>query len=335
MGRHRTNWPAALCSRLTVGDVLRGRDRKHPSPRLVRARTGSDTLAPMAVLPTVSKGWLRAAAVSFRATEYPYQICAHRIGVHPTTDSRGRRRFRFVCPDCQRAVDALYLAPEAAALACRRCARVSYHGLPPAPAGRDGLRWARAMAAARGACAELRGQAGAALAPGQRSYTQVNSERSRRQVACEAQDGLTARQRAVAHLWGWCGWSVEQLAQLFAVSDRTIKRDLRAARAAKVLPQRGEGPAMALLPRARSMLSACARLRGAVGAASEDLRPDGPGLFWAAALQARLLAEERKLLGLMATLPGADGRKLGEKGDLPDFLDPELLNVVKEFVQGK
>ena len=142
---------------------------------------------------------------------------------------------------------------------------------------------------------------------------------------------LTSRQRAVAHLWGQCGWSVEQLGQLFGVSDRTIKRDLRAARGAGAAPRRSRGSTGSLLRQARSLLGTCARLRETVGATSEGVSPDHASILWSAALQARLLAEERRLLALIAAVPGASCVRLAEDDALPEYLDPNLLSAVTEL----
>jgi hypothetical protein len=122
MGRPRTTWPAVLCPRLTIGDVLRATGQEDPFPRLIRARTDSDTLIPIAIMPTASHGRLSAVAVSFRTMEYPYHVCSQWVSVDATTDSRGRQRFRFVWRDCQGVADSLYLASEATQLTCR-CSR--------------------------------------------------------------------------------------------------------------------------------------------------------------------------------------------------------------------
>jgi predicted DNA-binding transcriptional regulator YafY len=153
--------------------------------------------------------------------------------------------------------------------------------------------------------------------------------------ALAVDEGSIPRQRAVAHLWGWCGWSVQQLGQLFGVSDRTIKRDLRAARAAGVVPRRSRGSAASLIRQARSLLGTCARLRETVGAASEGGSPDDASILWAAALQARLLAEERKLLALIAAIPGASCVRLAEENELPEYLAPDLLRAVAEIARAE
>lgn len=59
---------------------------------------------------------------------------------------------------------------------------------------------------------------------------------------------------------------------------------------------------------------------------------DASGL-WVAALQARLLAEERKLLALIATLPGANRVRLAEEVELAEYLDPDLLKTVTELAR--
>jgi hypothetical protein len=71
----------------------------------------------------------------------------------------------------------------------------------------------------------------------------------------------------------------------------------------------------------------------AVDSTSEHPQPNDPGLLWAAALQARLLAEERKLLALLAALPGADRAGLADETELPEYLDPELMQAAAEPVQ--
>jgi len=161
----------------------------------------------------------------------------------------------------------------------------------------------------------------------------MDSKRSRKQVASETQDGLTARQRAVAHLWGQCGWSVVQLGELFGVSSRTIKRDLRAGRAAGVVPRRVRRSAVSTLQQARSLLRACAQLREVIANAPDRLPTDDDSSLCAAALQARLLAEERKLLALIAGLPGANRVRLAEEVEIPGYLDPDLLKTVTELAQ--
>ena len=144
---------------------------------------------------------------------------------------------------------------------------------------------------------------------------------------------LTLRQRAVAHLWGGCGWSVEQLGGLFNVSDRTIKRDLRAARAAGVVPERAKKSAVSTLQQARSLVRACAQLREALINTPGRLSTDDTSSLWAAALQAHLLAEERKLLALLAALPGASCVRLAEEDELPEYIAPDLLSAVTELAQ--
>jgi len=335
MGRPRTTCPAVLCPRLTIGDVLRAVGQEDPSPRLIRARADSDTLIPIAIMPTVGGGRLSAVAISFRTMEYPYHVCSQWVFLDATTDSRGRRRFRFTCPDCQDVADSLYLAPRETMLVCRRCAHVSYHWSPARPSGSDPRGWARAVEAALGACAELRKQVGPVLAPRRRSCSRMDSKQSRKQVASETQDGLTTRQRAVAHLWGYGGWSVAQLGHLFGVSGRTIKRDLRVARAAGAAPRRSRGSTGSLIRQARSLLGTCARLRETVGAASEGVSPDHTSILWAVALQARLLAEERKLLALIAVLPGASRVRLAQESQLPEYLDPDLLDAVSRLARAE
>jgi len=59
---------------------------------------------------------------------------------------------------------------------------------------------------------------------------------------------------------------------------------------------------------------------------------DASGL-WVAALQARLLAEERRLFALIATLPGANRVRLAEEVELPEYLDPDLLKTVTELAR--
>jgi len=161
----------------------------------------------------------------------------------------------------------------------------------------------------------------------------MDSKRLREPALAADEGRLTARQRAVAHLWGSCGWSVEQLGHLLGVSDRTIKRDLRVARAAGVAPRRSRGSTASLVRQARSLLHTCARLRETVSATAEDLRPGRGGTLWAAALQARLMAEERKLLALIAAIPGASRVRLAEENALPEYLDPDLLIAVTELAR--
>jgi len=146
---------------------------------------------------------------------------------------------------------------------------------------------------------------------------------------------LTPRQRAVAHLWGGCGWSVKQLGGLFNVSDRTIKRDLRAARAAGVVPERAKRSAVSTLQQARSLVRACAQLREALINTPGRLSTDDTSSLWAAALQAHLFAEERKLLALVVALPGAGHVGRAEDAELPEYLDPDLLRAVSELAQAE
>jgi len=81
------------------------------------------------------------------------------------------------------------------------------------------------------------------------------------------------------------------------------------------------------------LLHTCARLRETVSATAEDLRPGRGGTLWAAALQARLMAEERKLLALIAAIPGASRVRLAEENALPEYLDPDLLIAVTELAR--
>jgi len=80
------------------------------------------------------------------------------------------------------------------------------------------------------------------------------------------------------------------------------------------------------------LLRACAKIRQTVDSACEHLQPNDPGLLWAAVLQARLLAEERKLLALLAALPGADRAGLAGETELPEYVDPELVQAAAEPV---
>jgi len=160
----------------------------------------------------------------------------------------------------------------------------------------------------------------------------MDSKRSQEQVAGGSRGRLTVRQRAVAHLWGQCGWSVVQLGELFDVSGRTIRRDLRAARVAKALARRAKRSATDLARQARGLLAVCGRLRQAIGAVGEGPGSESSGL-WNAALQARLLGEERKLLALLASLPGAGRVAQAEEVELPAYLDPELLRAVAELAE--
>ena len=160
----------------------------------------------------------------------------------------------------------------------------------------------------------------------------MDSKRSQEQVAAGSQGRLTARQRAVAHLWGQCGWSVVQLGELFGVSTRTIKRDLRVARVAKVLPRKAKRSATGLAQHARVLLAACGRLRQAIGAAEDGPRSE-VAVLWRTAVQARLLGEERKLLALLASLPGTGHATQAEEVELPASVDPDLVKTVSEMVE--
>jgi len=334
MGRPRTTWPAVLCPRLTIGDVLRATGQEDPFPRLIRARTDSDNLVPMAIMPTVGNGRLNAVVVSFRTMEYPYRVCSQVVSIETTTDNRDRQRPRFACPDCQDAADSLCLVPGATELVCRRCARVSYHWSPAPPPRRRRPAWTGSAEEALAASAKLRQRIGVEVTMTRRARGGMTNDRGPRRVASgDPSDDLTARQWAVAQLWQWCGWSVGQLAQLFGVSSRTVKRDLRAARTAGALPRKARRSTPSLRQRVRVLLRACARIRQTVDSACEHPQPNDPGLLWAAALQARLLAEERKLLALLAALPGADRAGLADETELPEYLDPELVQAAAEPVQ--
>lgn len=150
-------------------------------------------------------------------------------------------------------------------------------------------------------------------------------------------DPRALRQRAVADLWRERGWTVVELSRLFGVSDRTIKRDLRAAREQGEAPPRrrriplGElREQMAdLLGRFRTLQESLLEMAQA-GGESEGRRT------WAAATQARLLCEQRRLVELLAVLEGARRPRRREQGlrQEPAWLDPELLARAAEAVAG-
>ena len=47
------------------------------------------------------------------------------------------------------------------------------------------------------------------------------------------------------------------------------------------------------------------------------------------------MAEERKLLALIAAIPGASRVRLAEDNELPEYLDPDLLSAVTELAHSE
>jgi len=140
------------------------------------------------------------------------------------------------------------------------------------------------------------------------------------------------RCKAVADLWRDSRWKVEELARLFGVSDRTIKRDLRVAREqGEAPPRRPRTPAAELRQQATDILSRCRALQDPLVEMARTEDETEGRRTWAAATQARLLSEERRLVELLAALEGARPPRR-RKQDLrrePDWLDPELIDLAR------
>jgi hypothetical protein len=211
------------------------------------------------------------------------QVVRYRVGIEETPRHFGGVRFWFVCPseNCPHALrepgylreegrseptqwraTTLYLPPAAFQFRCRDCHRLTYrtkqlHYDRSQPKSRPSsvsefethpTDAPLPLAAARERL--LRCLQDAVNIPGEAQGKERPMEQSK----------LTLRQQAVWYLWGLRRVPVEELAELFGVTPRTICRDLAALRARGwQRPRRKEAPAdigLDLIVQARTQLHA-------------------------------------------------------------------------------
>jgi len=333
MGRPRTTHPVVLCRRLCVGEIMGLLARVEGKVPVLISLRHTPELLPflLAVCPVRHMGALRGVILAYRPDPHgsPGLLVRQEVALRRETDAAGRSRVRFVCPGsgCGQSADSLYLPPEADELRCRRCAEISYRRQPSLP-GRDLPTWSAEVRRVLHCCRALAREAGRTLhgrASGRRhgGGDMTNASRSSSQAL---------RYRAVADLWRDSGWTVEELARLFGVSDRTIKRDLRAAREQGKAPlRRPRAPAAELRAQVKDVLQRCGTLQESLLETTRTEDESEGRRTWAAATQARLLSEERRLTELLATLEGA--RRPRRRKQLPrrepDWLDPELTDLAR------
>lgn len=328
-GRPRTTHPVVLCQRLGVGEIvalLASLERK--APVLISLRDTLELLPfLLAVCPVRHTGALRGVILAYRPDPYrsPGLLVRQDVALRWETDVVGRSRPRFLCPGpgCGRSADSLYLLLEANEFRCRRCAKISYRRRPSL-AERDLPSCSADVEIVLCCCRALTQEAGRRLnerASGRRHGGGEMDDVSRA-------DPQALRRRAVIALWRDSGWTVEELGRLFGVSDRTIKRDLRAAREQGEAPSRHlRTPVAELKQRVADMLRRCRTLQESLLEMARTAGESEGRRTWAAATQSRLLREERRLVELLATLEGA-GRPRCRKRALrlePEWLDPELI----------
>ena len=334
-GRPRKTHPAVLCQRLGIGEIVGLlASAKVKAPVLISLPATPELLPFLLAACSVRRGGaLRSVILTYRPDPYlPSEALVRQsISVRWERDRVGRVRPRFVCPDpgCGRSADSLYLPPEAKAdeFRCRRCADVSYRRQPSLPE-RDLPTCSGDAERVLYYCRALAQEASRMLndrASGRRhgGREMTNASRSSPQ---------TLRYKAVADLWRDCRWTVGALARLFGVSDRTIKRDLRAAREqGEVPPRRPRTPAAKLRQQAADMLSRCRALQESLLEMARTEDETEGRRTWAAATQARLLSEERRLVELLAALerarPPRPRRQVPRRE--PDWLDRELTDLAR------
>jgi len=318
-----------LCQKLRIGELLAGiRDYEAGSPTLIYLDGGEqDWPLLAAVRPVERAGVLEGVALAYRPDPClaPEALVRQSISVRWERDRVGRVRPRFVCPGpgCGRSADSLYLLPEAGKFRCRRCAEISYRRQPSLPE-RDLPTCSGEVERVLRHCRALAQEAGARLS----KRTPVLRHRRGEMTNASRSSPQALRCKAVADLWRDSGWIVEELARLFGVSDRTIKRDLRAARERGEAPSRHpKTPAAELRQQATDILSRCRALHEPLLEMARTEDETEGRRTWVAATQARLLREERRLVELLATLEGARQprrRKLDLTRE-PEWLDPELI----------
>ena len=335
MGRPRTTHPAVLCPRLGIGEIVGLlASAKGKAPVLI-SLPATPELLPflLAACPVRRRGALRGVVLTYRPDldTVAGHVVRQEVALRWETDAVGRSRARFVCPGsgCGRSADSLYLPPEAKAdkFRCRRCAKISYRRQPSLP--RHDLPTCSADVERMLKCC------GALVRTAVLSLNERAPDRQRggvKMINVSRSSPQALRCKAVADLWRDSRWKVEELARLFGVSDRTIKRDLRVAREqGEAPPRRPRTPAAELRQQATDILSRCRALQDPLVEMARTEDETEGRRTWAAATQARLLSEERRLVELLAALEGARPPRR-RKQDLrrePDWLDPELIDLAR------
>ncbi len=243
--------------------------------------------------------WLPVTFAALRpgAAEQRHQMLA----VEGCVDCHGRTRLALLCPEpsCQRRSRALYRLVTDRAFRCGRCARVDYRPLPPLRSRPTQLvhRLARVLERADALTQ-------AALRDGAeqgRDATMATRPSSHRGVSPARRLQLEHRRAALAELWAHGLWRTEDLALLFGVSERSIRRDLCRARAEGRVPQAG-----ARERRQRQLAEAEQLSREAKELAREVERHLWSGKraarLWAAVALAELYRAESHLLTVRAAL---------------------------------
>jgi hypothetical protein len=265
------------------------------------------------------------------------------LTVKARRDSRGRRRCYFECrePGGRRPAEMVYLPVGGDRFVSRYSLHFLYRLYPPEPLGHeppwdpiagylveDCRRLSRAAERLLGEFPGSRAQEEARLALARRSSRGLRAARRR---------WLSLRQRAVGHLWGMCNWEPQELAALFKISERSIKRDLGRARALGDAPRRRTKLlAPPLVAEARRLLAQCQSLRDLLDRPSGDLRLSLDNLIYVQGICARVLREEARLTRALVRVGAAQPVALPHACrpiELDGTREPELMAAARALVK--
>lgn len=349
MPRRRIRPWASQCIRLRPMDLIRacGTRLTDPiRPRLLGLpRTGFEPY-PVVVVPLEhyeDEGSL-TYGLSFRVPPFDPEAepAIQVVSVIPVRDMRGRRRYYFHVrePGGRQRTETLYLAPGNDRFFSRHALQVTFRAFPPVPLGLTAP-WDPVAGHLIEDCRQLARAARELLAqfPGSQAQQQAREEakrRSTRGLRAARRRWLALRQKAVAHLWGMCGWEPEQLAALFGVHERSINRDLTAARKLGDAPrQRVRKLAPRLVAQAKELLARCRALSSAIWRIPEDLLWRYDREVWGYSMCARLLKEEVRLTQLLARLgevqPATFPHWCHAK-QLDGMLEPRVLEAAEKLI---
>jgi hypothetical protein len=264
------------------------------------------------------------------------------VNVVPMRDGIGRRRrcFRAREPGGPQWTETLYLAPGSDRFLSRHALQVTFRAYPPRPLGLN-VPWDQVPGQLVNEIAQLVREARELLRqfPGSQAQKQAREEaqrRSTRGLRAARRRWLSLRQKAVAHLWGMCGWEPEQLAQLFGVHERSIKRDLTAARKLGDAPRRRVGRlAPQLLEHAKRLFADCRALSSVIWQSYDTILWHHDHEMWAYAICARLLTDEVKLTEMIARLGEAQPVTFAHwrrATKLDGMVDPQLLEAAERLI---
>jgi AraC-like DNA-binding protein len=244
-------------------------------------------------------------------------------------DQRGRTRPALLCPEssCQKPSRALYRLVTETTFRCGRCSGVDYHRRPPCrslPRHLDG----RLRHCLRTTEALVRAVSHDSTAHKEEAHVPAPSS-SRRGISPARRQQLEYRRAALAQLWAYGLWRPEDLAALFGVSERSIRRDLRRARSESPVPDaRGRQRRHVQLAEAEQLTRECDQL-------CQEVRAHTAGRkravrLWAVVALAELHRAQSQLLAIRAALspPSAvasSPRKRPARDMRLDFLRWELL----------